>query len=296
MTDLTAPAVVQLNELAGGMPAKNDFQLGDFLAETLSASASFIFRPGGVAGENVYTDFTTLWAALKRVQGFRIVLLDGSLAANVVTVPAASYDFENGLIEWRATENTLVQLADGLTIFNSPRLSSSRFQTSNVFVSLSTSPIMTVADNLALTRAEIRGSATSAFVDISSGIFRFDLIGTGAMFGALAAPGTVNLTGTALIFVLISLGGQLEVGSVYGAVGTSLFFQPIGSAGFYTFTGPMPGFLGTVTYLGSGSRSSSVGYTPVTGADWVDPDPQHLQDAVDRIASAVAGLLAAPIP
>lgn len=37
-------------------------------------------------------------------------------------------------------------------------------------------------------------------------------------------------------------------------------------------------------------------YTPADGADWVDPDPTTVQAALDRIAAAVQGLLAAPIP
>ena len=36
-------------------------------------------------------------------------------------------------------------------------------------------------------------------------------------------------------------------------------------------------------------------YTPDTSADW-DGDPTTAQEALDRLAAAVAGLLAAPIP
>lgn len=49
------------------------------------------------------------------------------------------------------------------------------------------------------------------------------------------------------------------------------------------------------------SRSASgaaalASYTPATGANWVDPDPTTVQEALDRIADAVEGLLTAPIP
>lgn len=37
-------------------------------------------------------------------------------------------------------------------------------------------------------------------------------------------------------------------------------------------------------------------YTPADGANWTDPDPTTIQEAIDRIADAVAGLLAGSIP
>ena len=44
------------------------------------------------------------------------------------------------------------------------------------------------------------------------------------------------------------------------------------------------------------SEGAAGPYTPGDGADWVDPDPTTIQQALDRIAAAVEGLLTSPIP
>lgn len=45
----------------------------------------------------------------------------------------------------------------------------------------------------------------------------------------------------------------------------------------------------------SADGAAAAAYVPTTSADWVG-DPADIQEALDRLASAVAGLLAAPIP
>lgn len=37
-------------------------------------------------------------------------------------------------------------------------------------------------------------------------------------------------------------------------------------------------------------------YTPATPGDWAGPPPATSAEAIDRLAAAVAGLLAAPVP
>jgi hypothetical protein len=44
------------------------------------------------------------------------------------------------------------------------------------------------------------------------------------------------------------------------------------------------------------AQTDEGGYTPTNDADWVDPNPATIREALDRLASAVEGLLAAPIP
>ena len=42
--------------------------------------------------------------------------------------------------------------------------------------------------------------------------------------------------------------------------------------------------------------SGTTSYTPGTPGDWVAPAPTNAQDAMDRLAAAVAGILVGPIP
>jgi len=42
---------------------------------------AFVYRPGGVAGENVYTDVPSLYAALSSIQGNKLVLIDDSIVS-----------------------------------------------------------------------------------------------------------------------------------------------------------------------------------------------------------------------
>lgn len=37
-------------------------------------------------------------------------------------------------------------------------------------------------------------------------------------------------------------------------------------------------------------------YTPSTAGDWADPQPTTQDEALDRLAAAVAGLLTTPVP
>jgi hypothetical protein len=53
--------------------------------------ASFVYRPGGTAGDNVYTDFNKLFDDYRVVEGYKVIELDGSLNGNVVALPPSQY-------------------------------------------------------------------------------------------------------------------------------------------------------------------------------------------------------------
>jgi hypothetical protein len=60
-----------------------------------SGSATFVYRPGGTAHNNVYTDWPSLYAAFSNVQGPRWVWIDGSLGTPLV--PAGAYNVDNAI-------------------------------------------------------------------------------------------------------------------------------------------------------------------------------------------------------
>jgi hypothetical protein len=110
--------------------------------------------------------------------------------------------------------------------------------------------------------------------------------------GAQGGAGTAGAQGSAG-----AAGAQGSAGAV-GAQGSAGSVGPQGNSGG---TGPQgavggAGAQGSVGSAGAQGYQGDQSYTPSTGADWVDPDPTTVAAALDRIASAVAGLLAAPIP
>lgn len=81
---------------------------------------TFVFRPGGVAGANVYTSWAALYAVYSTVAGPKFVLFDDSIESPCV-IPAGAYNFDNLIASGEANFNTpnggaLVELAAGVTI------------------------------------------------------------------------------------------------------------------------------------------------------------------------------------
>ncbi len=56
---------------------------------------TFVFKPGGVAAENVYTDWAALIAAMALVSGHKVI----EFAEAEITIPAGAYDMMN--VSWR---------------------------------------------------------------------------------------------------------------------------------------------------------------------------------------------------
>jgi len=64
------------------------------IASSAAEQTTFVFRPGGVANKNVYTDWPTLAAACTAVQGPRVIEIDGGIV-NPVHIPAGTWNFGN---------------------------------------------------------------------------------------------------------------------------------------------------------------------------------------------------------
>ncbi len=78
-----------------------------------------VFRPGGVAGGNVYVDVPTLAAAAKAVQGPKTIFVDLSLAPgdNNAHIPAGTWDF--GLyVTWQGDPSVALNSPLGLVFDN----------------------------------------------------------------------------------------------------------------------------------------------------------------------------------
>lgn len=80
--------IADATDVAAGVMSAADKSKLDSLAETV-----FIFRPGGVDSENVYTDWATLYAATQNVQGDFTIQVDSSLAPTAV--PVGTWDMRS---------------------------------------------------------------------------------------------------------------------------------------------------------------------------------------------------------
>lgn len=74
----------------------------------------FVYRPGGTAVDNVYTDWATLVAALAQVEGFKVIEMDATgTAGSAFAIPAGGpYDMSD--CEWYAGTEDLNDVADSL--------------------------------------------------------------------------------------------------------------------------------------------------------------------------------------
>jgi len=81
-----------------------------------SSTPMLVFRPGGVASGNVYTDWSLLMAALGVIEGPRVVEIDSSLAGpGYATIPSGIHAFGKDTVLRGKFASTLV-LADGAVL------------------------------------------------------------------------------------------------------------------------------------------------------------------------------------
>jgi hypothetical protein len=73
--------------------------------------ATFVFRPGGIAGANVYTDWPSLMAARAQIQGQAWIQIDDSIVSPA-TVPAGAWNLDNGASNFNDARGTAALVID----------------------------------------------------------------------------------------------------------------------------------------------------------------------------------------
>lgn len=81
------------------------------------SSNIFVFRPGGVAVDNVFTDWATLVSAMSLVQGIKILQFDDSISTPCI-IPAGTWDMNN--VEWTGFLKSTVPSANAISMGGAP--------------------------------------------------------------------------------------------------------------------------------------------------------------------------------
>lgn len=234
--------------------------------------ASFVFQPGGTAGSNVYTTWSSLYTALNTLKGQRTIFFDDTFTS--ITIPAGTYNLQ-GVVFLGAPDFVNVNLDDGVIFSGFPILDGALTLTSN-----STTPVFTLT-NPGFTIIEILDIAT-----INSTIFPMIQIPNGFTllllmrdFANCSANGasTINADGSLISFIFAD--STIEQDTISGGVTGSLSVSQDASS---TFEITQTGFTGS-TNIQFLDDPSKIGFNG--GASGLSA--QNLQEAVDEISVEV---------
>jgi hypothetical protein len=240
---------------------------------------SFVFRPGATPTDNVFDNFTTLWAAVQAVDGLRTILIDGSLTGNTAAIPAGAYAFGDGQIEIVISTAHVLTLDDGVTMTGAVTVSAVN-RTNASLSSTSNSPVMTVpGDTLAVRNVGVRALGTAPLISIASGFFTAVLDGTSSIWINGATP-IATISGTGFLSCLLRAGSNFGDRSVTGTAGTLSLAVEGGTTYNAADIGTL--FSGTKTLFNL-SPAYSTGYTPTTPADWLPIAPVNILEALDSL-------------
>lgn len=239
---------------------------------------TFVFRPGGVAGGNVYTDWPTMMLLVGQLTGPKFIEVDSSIAT--ATVPAGSWNVNDCTITGAAFNAPTLNFASGALL---------KFQVLTVagLVILQagpTAPIQTqgVSSQLTLYNGgTIFGSAAAPFVQVSSA----DLFIIQAFVSATIGEGanqcvTVLAGGTCNIVALNE--SSINDHALGGAVPVNL------EQDANTF---VSGIQATAPSTVHADLAKLVQYVPAVLANWSGTAPTSVANALDRIAAKIT-----PIP
>lgn len=250
----------------------------------------FVFRPGGVAVDNVFTDWATLVAEMATVQGVKILQFDDSISTPCI-IPAGTWDMKN--VEWTGFLKTTVPSANAISLGGAPSGGDvilpnllSMGGAINPIVNLNTVSAPIVLPAQAITAMEIGEGFTGDFPQISNTgpapFFDLSALGAGQVFllrmqgsisGAAAAIQMGNSPGTFQISLYDS--ARIQAGMVAGTNAAALF--NIFYFGVSGQIGRMSAFAGTFNFGRPDSFTGGAGWARFwmfpAAANQVNPAP-----------------------
>ncbi len=264
---------------AGSMSATDKTKLDQ------SVPATFVFRPGGVAGGNVFTDFNLLYAAATAFAGGMRVVVDDSIQSPAVIQPktgGGAYTLTNwhfagipNIVD--ASGGASLQFASGVTI-----ASPTTITFYGVSVSYAgTTPCITLANgqevNLYFEEASsLICTSTGVFVQTVAGSFGF-ILGYNATFGdGTHAVGRGSGTGTLLVVGLD--GTNLTAGAITASIS--------GSSQYHYDAASAPNALSANVFQIALDIATGISYVANNAADWPGGvAPTNPSNALDLLAA-----------
>ncbi len=263
-----------------------------------------IFRPGGVAGENVFTTFGDAFAAALATSCTTTIYVDDSIA--IATVPPGVYDGLGVLLLAGRGLNlggvgNILMIEDGAVLKNWGGINNSTTGLLEIRCACVTTHAFSMTD---ATQFLLNGSSKIS-LDVGALVSAFDVSAPGAFqenvfrcFG----PGSIDNTNAPTVPVIsVQAGWQLDVilnayfefseflitgNEIGGPVGSTVQFfrddtQPALASAL---------FFGTYNDFMS-SNSGNEMYVPAVAGDWSGTAPTSVANALDRIAAKIG-----PIP
>lgn len=248
----------------------------DQLAARLSASSgTLVFRPGGTAGENVYTTWSSLYTAASTIQGQPVVLIDTS--DGTAQIPSGTWAMDAWVLRGIGTPYaTILGVASGATLtFNKLFLDNVILQNQGTGT-----PITMSAANQTIYVANwselSSSSGSSPLVQVASTTAAIVIDNNSSISGSTPAI-TINssdLLGLTLVARSANINGTIE-----GAGNLSIYTGADAVVGTTTVSGTV-----TVTPYG---EATLVNYSPATAANWSPSTGLTAATALDQLASRV---------
>jgi hypothetical protein len=261
----------------------------------------FVYRPGDPSpnrAANVFTDWNTLYAEVLKVQGYKVIEIQNDFDPTP-TIPAGVYDLRGVLLtaSFNQTSGSVVicELDDGVQFLNFRDVRNNLILRSHS----TTVPVFTMENEPII--IERGGGITSAagatvpFIRMIPGSTGAIILLTGGNIGTLpGATPTIQVDAGAGQTILLDLAANLVNGSIVGA---GAAFVVVTSQSAFINT-PMPILQPGVGVLVVNifSLASLTQATGLIAGNWTPPTPTNVLDALNRLATAVSGILGAPIP
>jgi len=214
----------------------------DFVDASIAAAPAagnvFVFRPGGVAADNVYTSFSLLYADLVGLEGQRVLEFDSSLGA--CTVPAGTYAMHD--VEWSGRVHglgqTLVTIANGVTLTGLRKFS-------NLLVTTANGATTPCADYTAgahyiyayQTKFRTGVGSSPLFLFAGTSIVGFDMNESGFENTTLTDE-PLQLAGSSAVTIALREDSYLNANVLISALGTALNINVYSGAASYDESQP----------------------------------------------------------
>lgn len=259
-----------------------------------SSASRLVFRPGLPSVEpNVFNDFDALYAAFLTTIGLVDVVIDAIAVGGTVTIPATQqYDFQNraqfsGIFYPQFANNTVINFVNGsklrgvYSFINSINLSS-----------VSNTPVITISDlDIVIFDRGTRviGGAASPMIEVNNTSQSVIVLNRNSSI----EPGltVIDMVGASAAILVLFDASYVAQDTITGALASLILRFSCSSANQLL---PQAGFLGTIITQ-QNSQSLNVDCSSLSPANWAGT-PTNVLDALERLATAVSGLLGGPIP